>query len=462
MKNLVPFSAVFFLIGAAFVARPVPVSGWTKTPVVPKPFALHARPALGEWLNLRHDLQSVRVSAPGLSPLAKAAAPDTFVVIQLNVDTWNNSQWTNSMQTLFSPDIWARIIGVKDQAWSGSAWGNLDSVAITYDSLGTELTRIGKLWDSTARMWENSLQITHSYQGDSLDVTVQQGWNTGTGAWENQERDSVRFDSWKDPVSILVQTWTSGTWLDTLRISTEYSASRKPVRNQRELWSPLFRQWAIAGKDTLMYDASDLLIRQSGLESNPLGILDSSWNDLYSYGTFQKPDSIVYQLWDGSGSWVNDWKDIYAYASTGKDSAYYGQVWTGAQWLFVQRSFSTLDSNGNVIEERRHIFNSSTGNWYNYQRLRSAYVRITPGAAILPPLTRAGRIRVQRLGTLFLFTGLEGVDRIQVCGFSGRKIAALTVRDRVARWNPPQRNPEGGWVALFTGPRIRRAMRLGY
>ncbi len=415
-----------------------------------RPLTTHARDR--NSLGLFPGWQRLITTNPQTPPkaLAKAAgvAKDTEVATQLNIDAWTGNGWANDTQSEYTVNSNAQVIGFKDQHFYNSAWQNIDSGSLTYDSLGRSSTLNQVFWDSLGQ-WAPYVRLSYAYPNDSVQLFLHENWDDSASKWVNDEHDSSVADAQQNPLLTVVQYWTDSAWLNSDRYANLFNAQELPLRYTHESWNAPQQQWVLDTRDTLVYNDSGLLSNQTEVARDSLGEYVNRINRVFTWAGVGHPSEVITQSWNGS-QWQNSYKEDYAYDSLGNDTAYVYSRWGGAAWQNMNKTASTYDSSGNILQSLRLVWNSGNGSWDNSQRGRWVYAQFN--VAVLP--SAPARLRtptVQWIGGAFVLSGLEGIDQVQIRDFLGRQIARLSVRNGVAAWRPAQTGPA---LAVGQGPGV--------
>ncbi len=144
-------------------------------------------------------------------------------------------------------------------------------------------------------------------------------------------------------ISISVNKWTNGQWVDSCRYL--YGTIGYMLTESFDEWTN--SQWVNVDSTTYTFDPS----------GNELAQMDEQWTNgrwvnvdsvAYTYDAFGNLFSVLEELWT-SGQWVNDWRYTYTYDEYGNTSSILEESWTNGQWVNDRRYTNTTDSNGQTL-----------------------------------------------------------------------------------------------------------------
>jgi hypothetical protein len=87
-----------------------------------------------------------------------------------------------------------------------------------------------------------------------------------------------------------------------------------------------------------------------------------------------RPLSIITESWDETGlQWIPAEKSVYTYGTS--SIVVTSSTWNAvsSQWIFFDKSESTLDAGGNITLETKYLWNNSTSQWIFSEKTEAAY-----------------------------------------------------------------------------------------
>jgi hypothetical protein len=345
------------------------------------------------------DLQ--RLISPGLIARAasKSASSETVYCLTNNLqEVWADEEWDPFFQTIQQcDDLGNRTVSEAQShyqdAWelshrqlfyynelgdwtefvtqfantSGTAYENRSRSQFEYNEGGQETLHLEQDWDGA--MWVNDEQRIRDYEDGLNTGTLQQEWDGAT--WVNVERETAS----PEDSTALTEIWDGSMWVPDTQVSLEQVGGLLVVTSQ--LWDGT--QWV----NDFRYTESPELRR---VESWDGAAWIGQQNQLLSRDAFGNIVELIEQEWDGAG-WVNDYRATYVFDPSGSfQTEFQLDEWEDSQWKDNHRQLSTLDANGNEIEELWQDWDDATSQWEDLQRYLRTFEAINVAIESRPQL----------------------------------------------------------------------------
>lgn len=188
------------------------------------------------------------------------------------------------------------------QHWNGNSWNNDSMDERTYDVNGKMTSRVTPYYN---------YQYFYDNSGNDT-LTIYQVWN---GGWQNNMKWIKAFDTFNNKTSLLVQTWTSGNWINNKKEDYTYNLNQHLVLKYAYSWDNINALWVDSMKYDSYQDAFD----------NDTSIIRSDWiantwqqveKDSFVYDNWNHPTMHAICSFDGS-SWFIIYQEGLSYDSVG-------------------------------------------------------------------------------------------------------------------------------------------------
>ncbi len=224
---------------------------------------------------------------------------------------------------------WAAHLGVWRNSWMDT---------YTYDGAGNRTVEISQTWDTVAGTWKNLYKDTYTYTASGKVATnISQLWNSGAGVWGDGSRMTYTYDGAGNRITGVNDLWNSSTsaWENQFRTDYTYDGAGNLTVEQYGMWDGTGMAWDTSGRRTYTYDASNRRTEELN-ETKMSGVWDPNSKILYSNFAGDKPQTVLYQNWDGGLMvFTDDEREHYTYNADGLVTYLYNENWddpTGA-WV---------------------------------------------------------------------------------------------------------------------------------
>lgn len=221
------------------------------------------------------------------------------------------------------------------ETWSTNSWQPSMTYDYSYDEnlyLVNNLTRF-----YTSGNWTNSSQINYTNNDNgSIHFYITQLWNQQGNTWDNSQKATYSYTEADDPLQVIYQGWTSGTWQNSMNY----------IYN---------------------YDNDELLIKLDIMIWNTSSL---SWQTSARYFYNNNPDSTIhdylYQTYDaGGGGWSNQNRGTYTYSETKQLLTTFIEVWINGNWQNSMLLTNEYDENDFLVYNLTRIWSQAAGTWQN-------------------------------------------------------------------------------------------------
>ena len=360
-----------------------------------------ATAASAQQASERPDLQDRPESAsqfllsPATLVAAKSASRDIVYCLTSNLwEVWSNEEWDPFSQTLSVCDDHARTAETEGQTHYLDEWELNYKWLYAYDEAGNQIEWLMQDENDDGTAYENDRRLTQEYDEEGARTSFL--WQDWDGAmWVNDERQIQAEDGEVGPHT-LNQEWDGAMWVNVERewvdledfiATTETWDGTAWVPTERYEVSFMGNDWVQTNQ---IWDGSAWVNESRFTFSDTEGfrrveIWDGvEWmgeqNQILTYDEHGNLVELLEQFWDGDASgWVNDYRAVYVFDETGSfQTEFHLDEWNADDgiWEDDLRQLSTLDANGNEIEELWQDWNDVAMEWEDLQRYTRTYQAI--------------------------------------------------------------------------------------
>ena len=231
----------------------------------------------GIWVNAQRSLYTNNASGQCLEMLFQTWSADV-------------RSWQDATHTTYTYDGNGNLIGELMEMWMGTGWENWMKITHTYDNNQLQQS-MQENWDFMTQNWKNSTLNIYSYLGNgNLSEDLRQIWET-TRAWVNDEITYYQYNGQGQNHETDIDDWDGSSWVNFYHIENTFDGNGNKIEAFTEIWEN--NAWVNCFHDTMMYDGNNWLIE------------------------------MVVQEWE-SNAWVNAMKVVYTYMPVGIIDPGYG------------------------------------------------------------------------------------------------------------------------------------------
>lgn len=238
-------------------------------------------------------------------------------------------------------------------------------------------TNLIETW--TSGNWLNFAKTTNTYNVSGfLTNTLFQNWDYASSSWENITQSNFTNNPDGTTNQMITQIWDGvSAWSNTIRTTYTYNASKKVLTQVREIW--LIAIWQNSSRTTNTYDGSGYLT--NGL-SQRWDLVSSTWkNDIQTNYTNNPNGTVnqeIDQLWDGVSTWNNTQRSTFTYNGSNKILTDVSDNWTAGNWAPSSRFTNTYNGSGYLTNNLIQSWDAGTSTWKN--NLQFNYTNNTDGS----------------------------------------------------------------------------------
>lgn len=225
------------------------------------------------------------------------------------------STWVNDSTYYYTPDETTNDFVLSSR-----------SKVVTRNDEGDVTQKVDADYDATTTIWTNTTQTITTYNTDNI-IVLNQAWDTLTSLWVDDTKYSYTYNANGEKTEELNEIWdeTSAALIKNTVKTYTYHANGEADERITKLWNTSTSAWETTIYDFLKYDEN----------GNVLDDYTKKW------------DSDTNEIVDGGTRWT------YTYDGDGKKTYQHREEWDVAadDWIDVNQSFFTYDTNGNVLEE---------------------------------------------------------------------------------------------------------------
>lgn len=131
------------------------------------------------------------------------------------------NDWENEDKTDFTYDVNDNILLVEERGWQSASmmWSDPFQRSQYFYNPSQELTEIlNQTFGSGS--WNNTSRILNTYNSGNLTELLNQEWNSGTGMWDNANRQLRTFDVDDNEIELIYESWDAigSVWEGFLRL----------------------------------------------------------------------------------------------------------------------------------------------------------------------------------------------------------------------------------------------------
>lgn len=242
-----------------------------------------------------------------------------------------------SNQTFDASD---HILTSTSEEWAAhlGTWRNSWKDTYTYDAAGNRTVEMSQTWDTTAGTWKNLYKDTYTYTASGKVATnISQLWNSGAGVWGDGSRITYTYDGAGNRITSVNDLWNSSTsaWENQSRADYTYDGAGNLTSERYGMWDGTSMSWDTSGRRTYTYDASNRRTEELN-ETKMSGVWEPNSKVLYSNFAGDKPQTVLYQNWDGGlMAFTDDEREHYTYNADGMVTYLYNETWDDptAAWV---------------------------------------------------------------------------------------------------------------------------------
>jgi|GEM_PF-1744482 len=211
-----------------------------------------------------------------------------------------------------------KLLSSVDQFDNSGTFENSYGYNYEYDANDNLITQSGYNWNSSTGNWELQDRESYAYNAARKATTlVYQQYNSTTGNFENSYRDLYTYNANDDISEVVYQEFVTGAYQNEFRLTTSYNGSQLSSFIEYN-WNGA--QWVESDRGTLSYNSN--------------GTLASIIAEEYVNGQYQL-----------------DYKDSFFYDSNNRLVQKLFEIWDGSSYVLDEQIDLTLDNNGNLITE---------------------------------------------------------------------------------------------------------------
>lgn len=170
-------------------------------------------------------------------------------VAKRTIENWNGMNWNYQNLENNTYDTKGNLTHQLLQYYFMGIWYNSSQALFTYNSNGTIALSVLQGWNSVTNAWENSLRSSYSYtQSDKIQTLDVEDWNNSY--WVNRTAATYTYDSSNNLSDILTLFWIDSTWKYSNRETYLYNANGTLYRILSESW---FGKWENSSQETYTY-----------------------------------------------------------------------------------------------------------------------------------------------------------------------------------------------------------------
>ena len=97
--------------------------------------------------------------------------------------------------------------------WKSNAWSPDTRIISNYNSQCQPVTMLVQSWQSGTAVWADTLLMEYQYDVNQLiSQATTKIWNSNTSVWDNGLRQTYSYDVAKNNDSLLTEVWASNQW----------------------------------------------------------------------------------------------------------------------------------------------------------------------------------------------------------------------------------------------------------
>ncbi|HET6559137.1 MAG TPA: T9SS type A sorting domain-containing protein [Prolixibacteraceae bacterium] len=178
-------------------------------------------------------------------------------VMETVSQVWEADEWQEMQKTTYTYSPTKKVLTENTQLNMEGILLDWSKVTNTYDDKDSLETRLLEVINLLTMQMTNSSLDTYTYNPDGTEnQLVSQSWNPETSAWENSTRYTNTYDDARKIISDLTETWTDNAWVNELKSTYTYDGEQLQESLDQE-WET--DQWTDAYKYLYSYMANNQL-----------------------------------------------------------------------------------------------------------------------------------------------------------------------------------------------------------
>lgn len=246
--------------------------------------------------------------------------------------------------------------------YENEQWVNIAYESCTYDSERNLLTSIWQSWQNGN--WQNTSKTTYTYYNNKLLTRTLQTW-TSSG-WTNFEKITNTYDLNGNHSTHKAERWVDNEWINDVYVLYFYDNQNNLTSGIRQIWNAVY--WLNSQEYSYSYSSSGKLLLATIKNWE-----DDDWvnfyKETYSY-TNNRLSEYIGMEWNGT-SWQNSTKYNYTYTDAGFLFTAIGQQWASGQWQNLERSQYSYNTFGGILSGL--VQNWASAVWQNNMLITNAY-----------------------------------------------------------------------------------------
>lgn len=221
-------------------------------------------------------------------------------------------------------------------------------------------------WDSLQKTWIRTDSMRYFYSQDNLVDRVE-GYKFSAGKWLNDMKETHSYDSNKNRLFLLRQTWKGNIWADDSRVIYAYDNNNNRLVAQNQSW--LNNAWKDVNRSLFEYDSHNN--RTKWTRQRPQ---NNAWVNqlryIYQYDAGQRQTAQITQTWDiNSGAWANIQHSTYTYNAAGLQQEELVKTWKDSVWVNNLRATHQYAANGHLENTLRELWVNNAWTVYSQNQL---------------------------------------------------------------------------------------------
>jgi hypothetical protein len=256
-----------------------------------------------------------------------------------------------------------------ESEWKEGNWSNSYSIKYDYNEFGDLETQTARDWDTVLLAWINDIMTERQYNSlGSITTLVRKDWDTDLSDWVNEFQQVVSYDAFFQVESILSQTWNGNLWIDSLRISYEYTAEGRILQYLEEMWD--VSDWIGVYREDYTYGSSEITIEIDEWNKN-----SKTWEN----------QTLITYFFDELGNLMVEQREYWnsleiayeigyydEYDDDGTNPEFYSKTWNDTLNEFTGgiRILTTYydDANSSILQRIIQEWDTVASDWLNFQK----------------------------------------------------------------------------------------------
>ena len=209
--------------------------------------------------------------------------------------SWANNDWVPSYKIETTYDDAGNVTFTQRMDWESGAWKGHYRYENVYDAFGRiTSSAVFNNWNTTTNNWEGTLKTETEYNSAGQILTVL-NYTWKDNDWRESDYTMFTYDAAGNVIDQVVQNYSNGTWVNSLRYEKEYQGGQQ-IKSNDYTWVNGAWQFTRRSEKTYDNDAQAKLRREiSGVWTN--GVVVTFTDDHYYYNC----DQHLYTI-----TWMND------------------------------------------------------------------------------------------------------------------------------------------------------------